>query len=50
LRKVPYMLVVGDNEADADAVAARRHKEGDLGTMSLADFAGRAAGEIEARA
>ena len=37
LRKVPYMLVVGDREAEADAVALRRHREGDLGTVSLAE-------------
>jgi threonyl-tRNA synthetase len=35
LRKVPYMLVIGDREADAGEVAVRRHGEGDLGTMSL---------------
>ena len=33
LRKVPYMLVVGDREAEERAVALRRHREGDLGTM-----------------
>ena len=31
LRKVPYMLVVGDKEAEAGEVAVRRHTEGDLG-------------------
>ena len=31
LRKVPYMLVVGDKEAEAGEVAVRRHREGDLG-------------------
>ena len=31
LRKVPYMLVVGDREAEQRAVALRRHREGDLG-------------------
>ena len=32
LRKVPYMLVVGDREAEERAVSLRRHGEGDLGT------------------
>jgi threonyl-tRNA synthetase len=35
LRKVPYMLVVGDREAEERAVALRRHGEGDLGTVPL---------------
>ena len=34
LRKVPYMLVVGDREAEQRAVALRRHREGDLGTVA----------------
>src|SRR5213075_2353424 len=33
IQKIPYMLVVGDNEAEAGAVAVRRHREGDLGSM-----------------
>ena len=32
VRKVPYMLVVGDREAEAGGAALRRHREGDLGT------------------
>jgi threonyl-tRNA synthetase len=35
LRKVPYMLVVGDREAEQRAVSLRRHREGDLGTIPL---------------
>src|SRR5215216_3661507 len=35
LRKVPYMLVVGDREAEQRAVSLRRHRAGDLGTMAL---------------
>ena len=35
LQKVPFMLVVGDREAESRAVALRRHGEGDLGTRSL---------------
>jgi threonyl-tRNA synthetase len=37
----PYMLVVGDREAENEAVAVRSREEGDLGEMALADFAGR---------
>jgi threonyl-tRNA synthetase len=35
LRKVPYMLVVGDREAEAGAVSLRRHREGDQGSLPL---------------
>ncbi len=45
LRKVPYMLIVGDDEAEAGTVAVRRHGEGDLGSVDVEEFAraGRAA-------
>src|SRR5687767_12613493 len=35
LRKAPYMLVVGDREADAREVAVRKHTEGDQGSKPL---------------
>src|SRR3954451_8648032 len=35
LRKVPYMLVVGDREAEGRSVALRKHREGDQGTLPL---------------
>jgi threonyl-tRNA synthetase len=35
LRKVPYMLVVGDREQEDRAVAVRRHGEGDQGTVPI---------------
>ncbi len=37
-QKVPYMLVVGDKEQAAGSVAVRRHRKGDLGTMSVEQF------------
>src|SRR6185295_10650137 len=39
LAKIPYMLVVGDQEAEASAVSVRKHGEGDLGQMATADAA-----------
>ncbi len=45
----PYMLVVGDREAENGAVAVRSREEGDLGEMSLADFAARAEAETAER-
>jgi threonyl-tRNA synthetase len=49
LRKVPYMLVVGDREAEQRAAALRRHREGDLGTLSLDDVIARLTAEARSR-
>jgi threonyl-tRNA synthetase len=37
LRKVPYMLVVGDREVEAGAVSVRRHGQGDDGVVPVGD-------------
>ncbi|NJY63541.1 threonine--tRNA ligase [Salinimicrobium sp. CDJ15-81-2] len=37
--KVPYMLIVGEQEENNGTVSVRKHGEGDLGTMSVEDFA-----------
>jgi threonyl-tRNA synthetase len=42
MMKIPYMLVVGDRERDADAVAVRLRSGEDLKTMSLDQFLARA--------
>jgi threonyl-tRNA synthetase len=49
LRKVPYMLVVGDREAEERAVSLRRHGEGDLGTIALDEAVERLVGETDGR-
>jgi threonyl-tRNA synthetase len=38
MEKVPFMLVAGDKEQEDGTVAVRARKEGDKGTMSIADF------------
>ena len=38
LEKIPYMLVVGDRDMEADTVSVRHRSEGDLGAMSLEAF------------
>jgi threonyl-tRNA synthetase len=43
--RYPYMLVVGDREEEAAAVAVRSHVDGDLGEMALAEFAARVEAE-----
>jgi threonyl-tRNA synthetase len=49
VRKMPFMLVVGDREAEAGEVSVRRHREGDLGSLPVGEFAGRAAAEVADR-
>ncbi len=39
LRRVPYMLVVGEKEAENGEVSVRKQGEGDKGTMKIANFA-----------
>jgi threonyl-tRNA synthetase len=50
VRKVPYMLVVGDQEQTDGTVSVRRHREGDLGAAPVEEFVERARDEIERRA
>jgi len=38
LRKVPYMLLVGDREAESGSVAVREHRVGDSGSMPVAEL------------
>ena len=37
--KMPLVAVIGDNEVDAGTVAVRSRKDGDLGTMTIDEFA-----------
>ncbi len=39
LNKIPFMLIVGENEANNETVSVRRQGEGDLGTMTIDAFA-----------
>jgi threonyl-tRNA synthetase len=50
LQKVPYMLIVGDREADAGTVAVRLRSGEDLGAMPVEDFIARAETAIEEHA
>jgi threonyl-tRNA synthetase len=49
LRKIPYMLVVGDREAERDEVSVREHRGGDAGAMPVQAFAQRLAEESRSR-
>ncbi len=46
LQKIPYMLVVGDREAQADAVSVRSRENGDEGSVPVAALLDRFAGEV----
>ena len=47
--KIPYMLVVGDRETEAGKVGVRRHGEGDLGSVPVADFTSMCLQEVARR-
>ena len=38
LRKIPYMLVVGDREREGGEVSLREHRHGDLGSFAVDEF------------
>ena len=45
LRKIPYMLVVGDREAQDGTVAVRRHRRGDTGARPVGELVAELAAE-----
>ncbi|GIO13896.1 threonine--tRNA ligase 1 [Cohnella xylanilytica] len=49
LEKIPYMLIVGENEAANGTVSVRRRGEGDIGAQPVADFIARVTGEIASK-
>lgn len=49
LKKVPYMLIVGEEEAGSRSVAVRKQGDGDKGKMSIAEFADHINKEVSER-
>ena len=49
LQKIPYMLVLGDKEAEANLVAVRTRAGGDEGTMTLDNFVAKIKEEIASK-
>ncbi len=49
LQKIPYMLVVGDKEAEDGTVAVRTRAGGDQGAMSLAEFSEILRAEVDSK-
>jgi threonyl-tRNA synthetase len=49
LQKIPYMLVVGDREAQAGQVSVRNRKAGDQGALPLDEFVARLSANVSAK-
>lgn len=47
LQKVPYMLVIGDKEIEANAVGVRSRADGDIGQMKLDEFVDKIVDEVK---
>ena len=47
LKRIPYMLVVGEKEAENGEVSVRKQGEGDKGSMKIANFAALLNNEVE---
>lgn len=47
LEKIPYMLIMGDKEVEENSVGVRSRKEGDLGALSVEEFAQKLLTEIK---
>jgi threonyl-tRNA synthetase len=47
VQKVPFMLIVGEKEAESKTVAVRQRHGGDLGAMALDDFIARMQKDID---
>ena len=39
LKRIPYLLIVGENESESETVSVRRQGEGDKGIMKISGFA-----------
>ena len=49
LKKIPYMLIVGEQEMNENKVSVRRQGEGDKGSMTTEEFAEMINKEVEAQ-
>ena len=49
LQRVPYLLLVGDREAESNTLAVRTRGGEDLGSMTIEEFVGRLQAELASR-
>jgi len=47
LKRIPYMLIVGEKEAENNVVSVRKQGEGDKGSMEIATFAAQINDEVD---
>jgi threonyl-tRNA synthetase len=47
LKRIPYLLIVGEKEMNSGTVSVRKQGEGDQGSMSIEDFAAFIKAEVE---
>ena len=47
VRKIPYMIIIGENEENEGMISVRRHGGEDLGKMTIEDFSVIVKKEIE---
>ncbi|MDE6248801.1 MAG: threonine--tRNA ligase, partial [Paramuribaculum sp.] len=47
LKRIPYLLIVGEKEAQNGEVSVRKQGEGDMGSMKIANFAEYLTQEVE---
>ncbi len=47
LKRIPYLLIVGEKEAENGEISVRKQGEGDKGSMKIATFASNLAKEVE---
>ena len=47
LQKIPYMLILGEKEVEAESLGVRSRKEGDMGAMKMIEFIEKIKDEIE---
>ena len=38
LKKIPYIIIIGDKEIEANKISVRERQQGDLGTMNLTNL------------
>ena len=50
IQKIPYLLVVGENEAQSGTVAVRKRAVGDMGAVSVDEFIAKITAEIDSKA
>ena len=50
LEKVPYMIVIGDKDIEANAVSVRSRKQGEMGSMNVDEFVDMVVKEVEEKA